>query len=42
MIEETGPLTLADAVSWLREQGTVLDGYRGRSEDIFPDPPRLF
>ena len=27
MIEETGPLILADAVSWLREQGAALDDY---------------
>jgi hypothetical protein len=35
MIEETGPLTLADAVSWLREQGADLNDYRGRAEDLF-------
>jgi len=35
---EVGPLSLSDALTWLREQGALPENYKGRAENLFRQP----
>ena len=35
---EVGPLSLSDALTWLREQGALPENYKGRAETLFRQP----
>ena len=35
---EVGPLSLSDALTWLREQGAIPENYKGRAETLFRQP----
>jgi hypothetical protein len=42
MIDETGPLSIADALEWLRDQGADLSNYKQKGSEIFKLFPEFF